>query len=196
MPGLTALAWREGALALWWRSCALRRRDLGNVLENEYKGDGWGASPSAVKSSSSFSGMFGSIARPLQAGLPGYGSSMVILSGLLRLPECSGDSGLLAPLYGLIYRPEASAPGDEWARCIGGATMLPTDSGLILRGGDEARGLEGIVFCEWKGPYFGGGSELLDGNDLGEGEGDTSGSSLRGEGGNSMSSARISREEI
>lgn len=45
-------------------------RDRGNVLEKDEIGDGWDKS-SSESSSSSFSGIFGSILRPLHDGTPG-----------------------------------------------------------------------------------------------------------------------------
>jgi len=72
-------------------------------------------------------------------------SSIADRSGLLLLPECNGEDGLLVGPYGVMYRPEASIPGEEWALCIGGAlTMAPTERGLILLGGDAPRIREGV----------------------------------------------------
>ena len=94
-PGLMALACKDGALALWCRGPVVRRRDLGNVFERDGMGDVWEPSISAESSSSSFSGMFGSMVRPLHDGVPGYISSIADRKGLLLLPECSGEEGLL-----------------------------------------------------------------------------------------------------
>jgi hypothetical protein len=74
--------------------------------------------------------------------------------------------------------------------------MAPTDSGLILLCGDEARGLEGRIFCESRLPYLGVLSEALEGDDRGEGDrgegaGEGSKSSSWGEGGRAISSALI-----
>jgi hypothetical protein len=72
-------------------------------------------------SSSAFSGIFGSMLRPLHVGMPGYESSIVARSGLLRRPGyADGDDGRRGAC-GRIKRPVVSIPGDEWARCIGGA---------------------------------------------------------------------------
>ena len=83
----------EGALALAWRGLVGRRRERGNVLW--YVGIGEICErPSgslSERSSSACSGIFGSIARPLQE--TGYDSSMAIRRGLLLRPELSGEAG-------------------------------------------------------------------------------------------------------
>lgn len=115
----------------------VRRRARGNVFEKDARGEGLERSMSEDSSSSACSGIFGSIFSPLHDGPVGYGSSMVVLSGLLLLPECNGEDGLRMVAYGLMYRPEESTPGEEWARCIGGTlAAAPDKTCLILLGGD------------------------------------------------------------
>lgn len=65
------------------------------MLEKDEIGDGWDRS-SSESSSSSFSGMFGSILKPLHDGTPGYGSSIDDRKGLRRLPMGTGEIGLRA----------------------------------------------------------------------------------------------------
>jgi hypothetical protein len=65
------------------------------VLEKDEMGDCWDRS-SSDSSSSSFSGMFGSILRPLHDGTPGYGSSIAERNGLRLLAMGNGDIGLRA----------------------------------------------------------------------------------------------------
>jgi hypothetical protein len=94
-------------------------------------------------SSSACSGMLGSIFRPLHVGILGYESSIVARKGLLRRPEyADGDDGRRGAT-GRMKRPVASTPGDEWARCMGGADdvgvedwerMWPRDEGDCVRG--------------------------------------------------------------
>jgi hypothetical protein len=62
-------------------------------------------------SSSSFSGMFGSILSPLQEG---YVSSIDERSGDLLRPECKGEVGRRGAMYeGVTNLPDESTPGDE-----------------------------------------------------------------------------------
>jgi VIT1/CCC1 family predicted Fe2+/Mn2+ transporter len=68
--GLTALAPNAGALALWCRGGAIRRRDLGKVLEKENIGE-WCDRSSSESSSSSFSGILGSMFKPPRNDRPG-----------------------------------------------------------------------------------------------------------------------------
>jgi len=66
------------------------------VLEKDEMGDCWDRS-SSESSSSSFSGMLGSMLRPLHEGAPpGYGSSIAERKGLRLLAVGNGDMGLRA----------------------------------------------------------------------------------------------------
>lgn len=94
IPGLMDRACNEGALALWCSGLVVRLLDRGKVFEMDEIGEAWDRSR-PESSNSSFSGMLGSMLRPLQDGPTGYESSKADRRGLLLRDEDKGDIGLL-----------------------------------------------------------------------------------------------------